>query len=173
LVLHTPPPPHNTHTDRTQRHWWRERWSMQASQGRLTSRASVSRACRAPALDASASTTPVRPTVQVFPFVCCGVCTRVSPCMLRFSDTRTLSGSSLVSLAETRQALLSCPSPWSPLAVQCPAGRRRRQARQQVQACPRTDLASCMPHGLAYAGPHSCSCVSSSCFLVVQRRLLW
>jgi hypothetical protein len=62
---------------------------MHASQGRLTSRASVSRACRAPALDASASTTPVRPTVQVFPFVCCGVCTRVSPCMLRFSDTCT------------------------------------------------------------------------------------
>jgi hypothetical protein len=50
-----PPPPHDTHTDRTQRHCWRESLSMHASQGRLSSRGSVRRECRAPGLDASAS----------------------------------------------------------------------------------------------------------------------
>jgi hypothetical protein len=100
---------------------------MHASQGRLTSRGSVSRACRAPGLDGSASTTPVRPSVQVFPFVCCGLCTRVSPCMLRFSDTcthciyiaRTQSMRGLASQGSERWRrrgclfsvpLLSCPS---------------------------------------------------------------
>ncbi len=59
-ITHYYTTPHDTHTDRTQRHCWRESSSMHASQGRLSSRDTVSRVCRAPGLDISASRRPAK-----------------------------------------------------------------------------------------------------------------